>query len=179
MPSALLPASGRKLLLTVDIAATVSVLGADLALLTLGVAGLGGANPLTIYPAAHLVSAWLVAPLALLSLGTGILLGLLTPWGLLRYWWVTAKLTLTAVLSGAVLFVLVPRLAAAAATVSAPAAIPLVTSERLPLVIAPAVASTLLLLMLVLAIYKPGGRLRARATSEAGRLGGRPNESAR
>jgi hypothetical protein len=115
----------------------------------------------------------------LLSLGTGVLLGLLTPWGLLRYWWVTAKLTITAVLSGAVLFVLIPRLGAAATAVSTPAATPLATSERLPLVIAPAVASTLLLLMVALAIYKPGGRLRARVTSEAGRLGGRPEEITR
>jgi hypothetical protein len=91
-----LPALWRKLLLTVHVVATVSVLGTDLVLLLLGLASLGGANPLTIYPAAYLVAARLIAPLALLSLGTGLLLGILTPWGLFNYWWVTIKLVITA-----------------------------------------------------------------------------------
>jgi hypothetical protein len=63
----------------------------------------------TIYPIAHLVAAQLIAPLAVLALGTGVLLGILTPRGLLQYWWVTIKLALTAVLTAAVAFVLVPR----------------------------------------------------------------------
>jgi hypothetical protein len=53
---------GRNLLLTVHLVATVSVLGTDLVLLALGVAGLRGADPRTVYPAAHLVGQWLVAP---------------------------------------------------------------------------------------------------------------------
>jgi hypothetical protein len=81
LPSRARSANGRKLLLSIHVATTVSVLGTDLVLLTLGIASLGGADPRTIYPAAHLVSAWLVAPLAVLSLGTGLLLGLLTSWG--------------------------------------------------------------------------------------------------
>jgi hypothetical protein len=80
-----LSAPWRKLLLTVHVAATVSVLGMDLVLLALGISGMGGADPRTIYPAAHLVSEGLVAPLAILSLGTGLLLAALTPWGILRY----------------------------------------------------------------------------------------------
>lgn len=75
----------RALLRTVHIGATVSVLGADLALLSLGLSGLRGADPLTIYPAAHLVAERVIVPLAFLSLGTGVLLGLLTPWGLTRH----------------------------------------------------------------------------------------------
>ena len=92
LPSLALSAPWRKLLLSLHVATTVSVLGTDLVLLTLGIASLGGADPRTIYPAAHLASAWLVAPLAVLSLGTGLLLGWLTPWGVFRYWWVTIKL---------------------------------------------------------------------------------------
>jgi hypothetical protein len=170
MQSLTLPASWRTLLLTVHVVVTVSVLGTDLVLLTLGIASLGGADLRTLYPAAHLIGTWLVAPLAVLSLGTGVLLGLLTPWGLLRYWWVTIKLAITAVLTGVVLFVLVPRLGAAAEAVTGPTPRLLTSGERLPLVIAPAVASTLLVLNVVLGMYKPGWRLRSRPTGAAARL---------
>jgi len=155
-----LSAPWRKLLLTVHVAATVSVLGMDLVLLALGISSMGGADPRTIYPAAQLVSARLVAPLAILSLGTGLLLAVLTPWGILRYWWVTIKLAITVVLTSAVLFVLIPRLGAAANVVTGPVPRLLTVAERLPLVVAPAVASTLLALAVILAIFKPGWRLR-------------------
>jgi hypothetical protein len=167
MQSITLSASWRKLLLTAHVAATVSVLGTDLVLLLLGLSSLSGADPRTIYPAAYLMGARLVAPLAVLSLSTGLLLGVLTPWGLFRYWWVTIKLAITTVLTGVVLFVLVPRLGAAAEAVSGPAPSLRATAERLPLAIAPALASTLLLLMVALAIFKPGWRLRSRAKAEA------------
>lgn len=164
MQSRTLPQPWRNLLLTVHVGATVSVLGMDLVLLALGIAGLGGADPLTIYPAAHLAGMWLVAPLALLSLGTGLLLGLLTPWGLFRYWWVTIKLAIVVVLTGAVVFVLVPGLGATANAVTGPTPQALTTAQLVPLVVAPAVASTLLVLALILAIFKPGWRLRSRNT---------------
>ncbi len=164
IPSMTLSALWRKLLLSLHVATTVSVLGTDLVLLTLGIASLGGADPRTIYPAAHLASAYLVAPLAMLSLGTGLLLGLLTQWGVFRYWWVMIKLAITIVLTGIVLFVLVPRLGTVAASVTASASGPLPEGSRVPLVIAPVIASSLLVLNVVLAVFKPGRRLRARAT---------------
>jgi len=55
MQSMTLPQPWRKLLLAVHVAASVSVLGTDLALLALGIASVGGADPVTIYPAARLV----------------------------------------------------------------------------------------------------------------------------
>ena len=166
MQSRTLSASWRKLLLTVHVVATISVLGTDMVLLLLGLASLGGTGPRAIYPAAYLVAARLVAPLALISLGTGILLGILTPWGLFNYWWVTIKLAITTVLTTVVLIVLIPRLHAAADTVIAPASHILTSAERLPLAIAPAIASTLLLLAVVLAIFKPGWRLRRNSTNQ-------------
>lgn len=153
----ILPQPWRKLLLSVHVAASVGVLGADLSLLTLGIASVGGADPVTIYPAARLVGAGLVAPLALTALVTGLALGLLTQWGLFTYWWVTIKLAIVVILTGAVLFVLVPALGAAAETAVATRGIS--PAERLPLLIAPAAASTLLLVAVALAIFKPGWRL--------------------
>jgi hypothetical protein len=158
MQSVALPQSLRKLLLTVHVAASVSVLGADLVLLALGIASVGGADPVSIYPAASLIAAWLVAPLALVALASGLSLGLLTPWGLFTYWWVAIKLAIVAVLTGAVLFVLVPALGATADAVTGPTPRLLGAGERLPLLIAPATASTLLAVALVLAIFKPGWR---------------------
>lgn len=160
-----LPPPWRKLLLTIHVIATVSVFGTDLVLLLLGLASLGGADPQTIYPAAYLVAARLVAPLAVISLGTGLLLGILTPWGLFSYWWVTIKLAITTVLTAVVLLVLVPRLGTAANAAIGPASHVLTSAERLPLAIAPAIASTLLLLAVVLAIFKPGWRLRRNTAS--------------
>jgi hypothetical protein len=106
----------------------------------------------------------------MLSLGTGLLLGILTPWGLFRYWWVTIKLAIIAVLTGVALFVLVPRLGAAAAAVTGPAPHLLPIGERLPFMVAPVVTSTLLVLNVVLAIFKPGWRLRSRPIGEVARL---------
>jgi hypothetical protein len=102
MQSRTLPALWRKLLLTVHVVATVSVLGTDLVLLLLGLASLGGTDPRMSYPAAYLVVARLMVSLALISLGTGILPGILTPWGLFKYWWVTIKLAITTVLTSVV-----------------------------------------------------------------------------
>jgi hypothetical protein len=121
MQSRTLPALWRKLLLKVHVVVTVSVLGTDLVLLLLGLASLGGADSRTIYPAAYLVAARLVAPLVLISLGTGILVGILTPWGLFSDWWMTIKLAITTALTALVFFVLVPRLSAVADAVNRPA----------------------------------------------------------
>jgi hypothetical protein len=113
-----------------------------------------------------LVSAWLIAPLAVLALGTGLLQAVLRGWGLARYWWVTIKLTITAVLTGVVLFVLVPGLRTAAETATGLSAQALLDdAERLVFVIAPSVAITLLLLNVVLAIYKPTWRIRSRPSA--------------
>lgn len=168
MQSLMLPQSWRKLLLTLHVAASVSVLGTDLALVALGIASVGGADPVTIYPAARLVGAWLVTPLALIAFASGLALGLLTPWGLFTYWWVTIKLAIVAVLTGAVLFVLVPALGAAADAAIGPTHRLLGAGERLPLLIAPATASALLAVALALAIFKPGWRLRSSGTAGAG-----------
>jgi hypothetical protein len=81
--------------------------------------------------------------------------GLLTPWGVVRYWWVIIKLALT--IGGIVLglLVLVPTLGAAAdAAVAMPGA-RVVPVDRLGLIKDASAASIVLL-----AVYKPFGRLR-------------------
>jgi hypothetical protein len=155
----------RKLLLTVHVLATVGLFGVDLGLLVLGTSSLAGADPLSTYPAAHLMSEVVIQPLAVVSLVTGIALARLSGWGLLRYWWTAIKLAITLALTAVVVLVLVPRLGAAAAAPGGAAA-----PERLPLVLAPAIASSLLVLNVLLAIYKPRWRLR---NSRRGPMGAR------
>lgn len=149
----------RRVLVTAHLIMTVALLGADLALLALGVTGLHGADPNAVYPAAHEIAAWIVAPLAVGALGSGLVLALASSWGLVTYGWITFKLVATSVLMAVLLLVLVPALARAT---DAPAA--LTAAQRLKFVIGPAVASVVVLANSLLGRYKPRWRLRATAS---------------
>jgi hypothetical protein len=148
----------RKLLLTTHIGTSVGLLGTDVTVLLLAVSGARGSDPVGVYPAARLIGSLLLVPAALLSLTTGVLLGLLTPWGLLRHWWVTAKLALTT--AGAVLSLLVLTPALTALADGAGGSLPL--AQRLELVRDSGAASGVLLVTLALSVYKPFGRIRPR-----------------
>ncbi|HET8629612.1 MAG TPA: hypothetical protein VFL91_19515 [Thermomicrobiales bacterium] len=151
----------RKLLVSLHIIVSVGLLGADAAVLLLCVAGARGADPSMIYPAAHLIGGNLLVPLALLAVATGLALGLFTPWGLVRYWWVAIKLALTVAGTVLALLVLVPTLGTAATAAATGA--PLSSAYRLGLVRDTTAASTVLIMTVLLAVYKPFGRLRGRA----------------
>jgi hypothetical protein len=152
------PAGWRTALLTVHIVASVGAVGAALVLLTFGIAGMRGADPRTVYPAAHLVESLVVAPLAVLALGTGVAQALLLRWGLVRYWWVAIKLAITAVLTAVVFLVLEPSLAATAAAES------LTDAQRTRVALFPAIALALLVVNVVLGLTKPSWRLRSGPT---------------
>jgi hypothetical protein len=142
----------RPLLVTVHVLTAVGLIGTDLALVALGYAGARGAPAQQVYPAMSLLATWLVVPLALAALGSGILLSALTGWGLLRHWWVAVKLVITVALAAVLLAVLVPGLHAAADTATGPHPIP----QRLLFALSPAAASILLTVNAVLGRYKPG-----------------------
>lgn len=146
----------RKAVLTLHIATAVGWLGTDLVLLTLGIAGLSGAaDPAVVYPAAALVGRALFVPLSYLVWLVGVVNALGTRWGLLRWWWVAVKFGIVTVMLGLVTFALYPNLAHAA---DLGAALP--RQERLNLVIAPSVSSSLLVFATILSTYKPWGRTR-------------------
>ena len=153
----------RKLLLTTHVGASVGLLGTDATVLLLAVSGARWQDPAAVYPAAHLIGSLLLVPAALLSLATGVLLGVLTPWGLFRHWWVTVKLALTT--AGAVLslVVLTPALTGLAA--AAGGTVPL--AQRLELVRDSGAASLVLLVTLGLSVYKPFGRIRVTSSARA------------
>src|SRR5687768_5599254 len=83
-----------RLLLALHITAAVGALGAELVLLALGLAALSGATPPTVFAAAFDAAAYVVRPLAVLTLLTGAVLALASPYGLFRHWWTLIKLAI-------------------------------------------------------------------------------------
>ncbi|WP_327290196.1 hypothetical protein [Streptomyces sp. NBC_01198] len=150
----------RKLLLTIHVTVSVGLLGTDAAVVALVTSGwLGHARPVTVYPAAHLLGEYLLLPLALLALVTGLALGLLTPWGLLRYWWVLISLAVNTVGTALAVFVLLPGLDTAATAALAGHAVASPSS----LVRDSGAACCVLIATVAISYYKPFGRIRRRS----------------
>ncbi|MEU9499179.1 DUF2269 domain-containing protein [Streptomyces sp. NPDC048196] len=163
----------RRALLVLHVAVSVSWLGVTLGLLALGITGWTTDSPemtAVAYRAMKIFGDWLILPLALSALGTGLVLSLGTPWGLARHHWVYLKFWLTLVALLLSVFSLRPgidHLAAEAATGN-PA-----PDLALALVIAPSVASTLYFFLTAISVLKPWGltrrgrRLREDRTAKA------------
>lgn len=90
----------RKATLTLHVVTSLGWLGAVAAFLALAVAGLTSTSPQTVraaYLAMDLVGWFVIVPFSLASLLTGVMQSLGTTWGLLRHYWVIAKLLITVV----------------------------------------------------------------------------------
>jgi hypothetical protein len=88
----------RRLMLTVHVGSSVGWLGAIVAYIAINVPVLAGDDEQTIraaYLMMDVVMRYALLPLATLSLVTGIVQALGTPWGLVRHYWVTISLALT------------------------------------------------------------------------------------
>ena len=154
------PPAVRKLALTTHVTSSVGWLGAVFVVLVLSVVALIGSDrALTsaVYLVMDLVGWSVLVPLALTSLVSGVAQSLLTPWGLLRHWWVVVKLVSTA-LATAVLLLYTGTLGRLAETVrdsgvagATPSASPLIHTAG---------ALVVLLGAVVLSIYKPRGLTR-------------------
>lgn len=88
--------STRRFLLLTHVATSVGLVGAVTGFLVLAAAGLSGsAAGQTVYPAMDLITQYLIVPLAVVTLLLGTLQSLVTPWGLIKHYWVLIKLVLT------------------------------------------------------------------------------------
>ncbi|WP_031511354.1 membrane protein [Streptomyces megasporus] len=88
----------RRFALTAHIVSSVGWLGAVVVYLVLAVTALTGHDAQTVravYPAMELTVGFVIVPASLVSLLTGVICSLGTAWGLLRHYWVLAKLLLT------------------------------------------------------------------------------------
>jgi uncharacterized membrane protein len=148
----------RTFTLTAHVTASVGWLGAVACFLALAVVGLTAQDPQTVR-GTYLVmepAAWFVlVPLALASLLTGLVQSLGTTWGLFRHYWVLFKLLIN-VVATIVLFTYMRTFRAMAALAADPRA-DLGTVRNPSPVLHAALALLLLLLATVLAVYKPRG----------------------
>lgn len=94
----IMPSHIRKVALTAHLAFSVGWIGAVLAYLALGLAAVTSSDAQTVRAAwiAMEVAGWFViVPLALAALLSGLVLALGTRWGLLRHYWVLISFALT------------------------------------------------------------------------------------
>ncbi len=110
--------------------------------------------------APSLFATWPLFAAGLVSLATGVLLGLGSRYGIVRYWWVALKLALSLLLTSLVLIGLRPGIAelerlgrelAVGASIAAPLG---------GMIFPPTVSPICLAIPFILAVYKPWGRIR-------------------
>ena len=118
------------------------------------------------FQALELVAVWPLLATGLICLLRGVLLGLSSRYGLVRYWWVAAKLVLNLLLTGLVLVALAPEVAAHAEQARRFVAEEPATLEVDQLIFPPIVSPTALLVAMALAVFKPWGRIRRSGRGE-------------
>lgn len=155
----------HKSVLLVHIVSAGMWFGLDVALAVLAFTALLTGDPhlaATCLEALRLFAVWPMLVAALACLGSGIVLGLGTRYGLLRYWWVAGKLAINIGMCLLILFALRPGLGEAAAHGARLAAGEPVGALPRTVVFAPIVSPTLLLIAYLLSVFKPWGRVRRR-----------------
>jgi hypothetical protein len=150
----------RKAALTVHVASSLGWLGAVGVFLTLAVAGTTSDEQGTIraaYVAMELATRFVIVPLALATVVSGVVQALGTPWGLLRHWWVVIKLVVTVVAVLVLLQQLDPIRSLGEAAAAAPLGDGDLEQARSSLVLHAGSGLLVLLVPTVLSIYKPRG----------------------
>jgi hypothetical protein len=96
----------RKLALTAHLTFSVGWIGSVIAYLALVIAAMTKQDAQTLrvaWMAMALIGEYVIVPLALASLLTGLVMSLGTPWGLFRHYWVLLSLVLTILATGVLL----------------------------------------------------------------------------
>ncbi|OEJ63568.1 hypothetical protein BGM19_35835 [Streptomyces agglomeratus] len=153
----------RKLTLTAHVTASVGWLGSVAAFLALAVAGLTSSEPQMVrgaYLAMDVIGWYVIVPFSVASLLTGLVQSFGTVWGLLRHYWVIAKLLITV---GATVLLLVhmqPVGHLADAAARAALAGGELQGMRIQLIADAAAALLVLLTAAALSVFKPRGLTR-------------------
>lgn len=181
-----LPILGRRartVVLIVHILAASAWIGIDVLVAVLVGVGSLAADPALRGLAYQALAQFVVLPMAVaavVSLLSGILLGLGTRWGLVRYWWVAVKLVLNALMVTLIVVLLQPGMAEVGLAGRQLAADGATAVDTSFLVFPPAVSLSMLTLAVVLAVAKPWGRIRPdRAPSKRRRNHGDDRNRAR
>ena len=126
----------RKLTITAHVTFSVGWLGAVAAFLVLSIAGLTSHDAEVVkgaYLSMDLISRFIIIPLCLAALVTGLIQALGTPWGLFRYYWIVMKFGLAVFATIALLIHQFAVMAVAAKRVSGATAETLFSAELGPL----------------------------------------------
>ncbi len=155
-----MPPRLRKLVLTVHLVFSVGWIGAVSAYLALGVSAVTSQDAQTVraaWIAMELTGWFVVVPLALAALLTGLVMSLGTTWGLLRHYWTLIALVLT-IVSTIVLLLHMPTVTATADVARAADAADLrgLGGDLFH----PGLGLVVLLAITVLNVYKPRGMTR-------------------
>jgi len=145
----------------VHVASSVGWLGAVAAFLAVAVIGLTSNDAATVrgaYLVMEPAARYVLVPLALASLLSGLIQSLGTAWGLFRHYWVLFKLLINAFATLVLLMYL--QTFAAMAEVAADPSVDLDAVRKVSPVQHAALAMVLLLVTTVLAVYKPRGMTR-------------------
>lgn len=150
----------RKIALIVHVISSVGWLGAVAGFLALALSGITSQDVVTVraaYIAMELTTRFVIVPLALVSLLTGVVCSLFTRWGLLRYYWVLVKLVITTLATLILLAHTQPieRLSGVAAKMAV-VGTPLY-NQQLLMVVASGAAVVALIVLTALSVYKPTG----------------------
>jgi hypothetical protein len=147
----------RKFALTVHLTCSVGWIGAVIAYLALVAAALTGPDSRTLraaWIAMEVIGWYVIVPLALASLLSGLVMALGTQWGLFRHYWVVFSLVLTILAT----VVLLAHMQTVSDIAGIAAATPSAAVEGLPGELVHAGIGMLVLLVIqVLNIYKPRG----------------------
>jgi Predicted integral membrane protein (DUF2269) len=160
----IMPSGVRKLTLAIHLSFSVGWIGAVVAYLALGLVAATSRDAQTLrasWIAMDLTGWYVIVPLALASLVTGVVMALGTKWGLFRHYWVLVSLLLTVVAAG-VLLLHMPDVSAlaTAAREAEGAGQHLYTRLDDGDLLHPALGLVVLLVIQVLNVYKPQGMTR-------------------
>jgi hypothetical protein len=136
------------------IGASVGWLATVAAFLVLAIVGLRADSPdvMGIYAGAEALTWYLIVPLCGLTLVTGVLIAVTTPWGLLNHYWVVVKLAISVAATIGLVIHLAPIHDAAQAVPLGPP-----IEARVQLIAASGMAIIILALALWLSTFKPAG----------------------
>jgi hypothetical protein len=153
----------RKFALTVHVITSVGWLGAVAAFLALAIAGLTNQDEQmvqAVYPAMELITSWVIVPLCLTSLLTGLVESLATEWGLFRHYWIVIKLVITLLSTLLLLVHMQPIGYMAGVTAETTLSGSDFREVRIQLVVDAGAALLVLLVVTTLSVYKPRGMTR-------------------
>jgi uncharacterized membrane protein len=151
----------RKLALVTHVSASVGWLGAVVAFLALAITGAASQDPQTVrsaYLMMEPVGWFVIVPLNLASLVTGLISSLGTTWGLFRHYWVLAKLVINVFATGVLLMYM--QTLGYLTGVAADSSADLVALTNGSPILHTGATIPLLLVAVTLAVYKPRGMTR-------------------